>query len=196
MLASLLVVLAAPIVVLAAPDRAAAQQPAEGGPPTEEAEPPPVTISPRGAFLRALAVPGWGHTAIGAHTRGGFYFTLQAATAYTLIRSRMRLGEARERVAFREGFLRSQLAAEGVTDPTEVDGRLDGDPALRELRSLEDSRADQQEDMVALGIFLLFLSGADAYVSAHLSRFPDPIEVEARPAGGGRVDVGLRLRVR
>ncbi len=157
---------------------------------------PVLDISPRGAFLRALAIPGWGHAAIGAHTRGGFYFAAQSATAYTLIRSRQRVLDARERIAFRESFLRGRAAADGLTDPDQIDAVLDGDAELAELRRLEESRGDQQEDMVALGIFLLFLSGADAYVSAHLSRFPEPLVLEATPLGDGRFEVGLRLRIR
>ncbi len=82
-----------------------------------------------------------------------------------------------------------------MTDPSEVDARLDGDAPLAELRRLEDSRSAQQEDMVALGIFLIFLSGADAYVSAHLSRFPEPLELEAQPVADGRIEIGLRLRI-
>jgi hypothetical protein len=172
----------------------AAQQPEAISPaPAQTQLAPAIGVSPRGAFLRALAIPGWGHAAIGSHVRGGFYFGVEAATAYTLVRSRRRLVEVRERVGLRETLLRDQLAAQGVEDPEEIDTVLDADPALSELRRLEESRADQQEDMVALGIFLLFLSGADAYVSAHLSRFPSPLELEADPVGDGRVELSLRL---
>lgn len=178
------------------PTSAAAQAPPPRAETTESGLPAPLEISPGGAFLRALAVPGWGHAAIGAHARGGFYFAAQAATVYTLIRSRQRLLDARERLAFREDFVRQEALGAGITDPAEIDALLDGDAGVAELRRLEDSRGDQQEDMVALGIFLVFLSGADAYVSAHLSRFPEPIEVEAAPVGGGRYDLGLKIRIR
>jgi hypothetical protein len=57
------------------------------------------------------------------------------------------------------------------------------------------SREDQQEDLVAFGIFVLFLTGADAFVSAHLARFPAPIEVDAAgsPASGMEVTVRVAL---
>ena len=155
---------------------------------------PPLSISPGGAFLRALAVPGWGHAAIGSYTRGGVYFAAQSTTLYTLFRTRIRVGESQDRVRLREGILRARLDAEGVTDPEEVQARFDEDPALTELRGLLDSRKDQQEDLVALGIFLLFLSGADAYVSAHLARFPEPLEIEGAPVAGGGFELGLRMR--
>ena len=155
----------------------------------------PLDISPGGAFLRALVFPGWGHAAIGSHTRGAVYFGAQATTVYTLLRTRVRVGEAQDRVRFREDVLLDRLADEGVTDPELIQERLDSDPALGELRSLLDARKEQQEDLVAFGIFLLFLSGADAYVSAHLARFPDPLELEARtaPDGTATLDVGLRI---
>ena len=153
----------------------------------------PVGISPGGAFLRAVLVPGWGHAAIGSYTRGGFYFVAETATAYTLIRTRYRLSEARAHESLVERTLREDLAAEGITDPAAIEARLDEHDDLRELRELVDAREQQQEDLVALGLFLLFLSGADAYVSAHLADFPAPIEIATTPASHGRMDVGIRL---
>ena len=158
-------------------------------------EPPqPLDISPGGAVWRALVFPGWGHAAIDAHGRGGFYFAAQSATLYTLFRTRIRVREAQDRVRVREAVIAQRLADEGVTDPDEIDARFDEDPALSELRGLLDSRKEQQEDMVALGIFFLFISAADAYVSAHLARFPEPLDVAVRPGPTGpTVDVGLKV---
>lgn len=155
----------------------------------------PIDISPGGAFWRALAFPGWGHAAIGSHARGGVYFAAQAATVYTLLRTRIRVGEAQDRVRFRETVLQERLAAEGVTEVDLVQERLDADAALGELRGLLDARKEQQEDLVAFGLFVLLLSGADAYVSAHLARFPEPLELEARPGSRGTFDVGLRVKI-
>jgi hypothetical protein len=154
---------------------AAAQDPS---PPQTAQTLAPLPISPRGAMVRAMLVPGWGHAAIGSYTRGGFYVALESLTAYTLLRTRNRLGDARERAAFREAFVRETLAREGVTDPEAVRTRLDADEVLVSLDNLVSSREGQQEDLVAFGIFALFLTGADAYVSAHLARFPTPIEVQ------------------
>jgi len=176
-----------------APVPVVGQEPGRPAAPIPEQPRPAIDISPRGAFLRALAFPGWGHAAIGAHTRGAFYFGAETAVAYTLVRSRLRLKEAERRLDHRERFLRARADEEGLVDPAEIDGLLDADPAVAELRSLRDARADQQEDMVALGIFVLFLSGADAYVSAHLSRFPAPLEVEAEPSRNGGMELSLRV---
>ena len=156
---------------------------------------PPLAISPRGALVRAMLVPGWGHAAIGSYTRGGFYFAFESLTAYTFLRTRARLSDARERAGFRESFLRAGLAAGGVTDPAAIESALEQDDVLQGLESLASSRENQQEDLVAFGIFLLFLSGADAFVSAHLARFPAPIDVQAAPGVDGGVEVAVRVPI-
>jgi len=154
----------------------------------------PLEISPGGAFRRAVAFPGWGHAAIGAHGRGGFYFGVQAAIVYTLLRARARIGETQDRVRRRESVLLSRLTPEARGDFGAVQAAFDGDPTLAELRGLLESRARQQEDMVALGVFFVLISGVDAFVSAHLSRFPEPLELETRPGPTeGSVDIGFRL---
>jgi hypothetical protein len=152
-------------------------------------------ISPRGAFLRALAIPGWGHSAIGAYKRGAFYFVAEGIAAWGLIKTHERIDEAQQRIQFQEGVVRGDLAAQGVTDPAAIQTALDSFPALVDLRSLKGARKRQREDWAALGIFLVFLSGADAYVSAHLEHFPAPISIEAQPSGGGRYDVSLSVKL-
>ena len=151
--------------------------------------------TPGGAFLRAVLLPGWGHASIGAHNRAGFYFALETASVYALIRTHKRLSEVTARASFREVLLRADLRAQGVTDPLEVEAALNDDAALADLRALTEARRDQQEDWVAFGLFLLFLSGADAYVSAHLRDFPTPLEFEGRPVEGGGFEVGVRVRL-
>lgn len=150
-------------------------------------------VSPRGAFLRAVAVPGWGHASIGSYKRAAFYFAVEGATAWSLVKTTMLYQEARDRASFREDFLRAGLEEQGITDPEEIQDYLDGDEALQDLRALEDSRRQQREDWTALGIFLLLLAGADAYVSAHLQDFPVPLQVNAQSVGNGRVDVSVGI---
>lgn len=152
-------------------------------------------VSPTGAFLRAALIPGWGHAAIGSRTRAGFYFVFEATSAYGILRTRSRIAEAEERLAFHERRVRTELLAAGVTDETEIEQALEDDATVEDLRALRESRLQQREDWVALGIFLLFLSGADAYVSAHLQEFPTPLELDATAAEGGRMEVGLRIPV-
>lgn len=183
---------------VAGPPAAAGQVPA--APPltptaTDTAPPAPARkgVSPRGAFLRAIAVPGWGHAAIGAYNRGAFYVAIEGMTAWGLAKARGRYDEAGRRIAFREKVVRANLAVQGVTDPAEIQQGLDDDATLQDLIALKDSRRQQREDWTALGIFFLLLSGADAYVSTHLEHFPQPISVDTRPVGNGRMEVFLSV---
>jgi|TARA_Y100001001_G_C8012785_1_gene310337 hypothetical protein len=153
------------------------------------------SVTPGGAFLRAVLIPGWGHVSIGANARAGVYFAIESAVAYGIIRTRRRISEAVSRVNFREILLRENLNTQGVTDPNQIKGALESDATLADLKRLRESRGDQQEDLVAFGLFLLFLSGADAFVSAHLKDFPDPIAIEGGPTNDGRLEIGLRLRL-
>lgn len=155
-------------------------------------------VSPGGAFLRAVLLPGWGHASIGSYNRGAVYFAAEAATAFGLVKTRLRLSEARERLDLQRAFRRETLLRTGITDPEELAAALEEDEGLQELRGLVEARRQQQEDWAALGIFLLLLSGADAYVSAHLKDFPTPLELNAASAGGGRMElsVGVRLPLR
>lgn len=152
-------------------------------------------VSPGQAFLRAVLIPGWGHASIGSYTRGGFYFVAETTTAWMLFKTRRRLAAARARADFRDGLVRDRLEAQGVTETEEIDAALEEDEVLVDLNNLVTAREQQQEDWVALGVFLLFLSGADAFVSAHLSDFPTPLEVNATPVAEGRVELSLGLKL-
>ena len=152
-------------------------------------------VSPGGAFLRAALIPGWGHASIGSYTRGGFYFAAQAATVYTLLRTRVRIGTAQDRVQHTQAVLMDELASGGVTNPDAIEQALKNDGRLRDVQGLLNSRKEQQEDLAAFSIFLVLLSAADAYVSAHLARFPDPLDIETNVSPNGGMDIGLRLRL-
>jgi hypothetical protein len=85
------------------------------------------------------------------------------------------------------------LEAEGVTDPGAIEAALAQDPLVEDLRTLEEVRGDQREDWIALGLFLMLLSGVDSYVSAHLANFPTPVEIGASETG--RIEVGFSLPI-
>ena len=55
------------------------------------------SVTPGGAFLRAVLVPGWGHVSIGANARAGVYFAIESAVAYGIIRTRRRISEVASR---------------------------------------------------------------------------------------------------
>ena len=182
--------LAAPLAASAQIDPPAAGADSEGAA-LLQASVDSVTVSPIGAFLRAVAVPGWGHAAIGAHGRGGFYATTQAATVWMLIRTRSRLNDARELREVREDHLRAELAMLGEVDETRIQAALAADEDWASAEGLVQSREQQFEDWLALGIFTVLLSGADALVSSHLQDFP---QVSAAPVGAtGRMEVRVTL---
>ncbi|HEX6911951.1 MAG TPA: DUF5683 domain-containing protein [Longimicrobium sp.] len=129
-------------------------------------------ISPRGAFLRSLVLPGWGQSELGAPGRGGIYFALEAGSLWMYVKSARKLDEAREneRIARETGVL-----AEGQIDPLVRD------------------RQNQREDWLTLSIFWLFFSGADAFVTAHLQDFD--VHVNAIPRPGGALELQATVPV-
>ena len=189
---SLLFALTASLFALARP--AAAQEPPPSVPslPAPAAETPPPTISPGKAFLRAILVPGWGHASIGSHTRGGFYFLAETSSAWMVVRTRVRLNAAKSVRDLRLAEVRDRLAAEGITDLSEILLAQEQDDGVIAAESLVEARSQQFEDWLVLGIFFVFLSGADAFVSTHLKDFPQPVGVAFRP-GENALEVGVSL---
>jgi hypothetical protein len=172
------------------PETLPAPEPATAAPTPQAGGP----VSPGGAFLRAILVPGWGHAAIEEHTRGGFYFLTESAAAWMIVRTRLRLNAAKDVENLRLAQLRARLQAAGETDPAEIVAAEDRDDGVIAARSLVEARSQQFEDWLVFGIFFVFLSGADAFVSAHLKDFPQPLGVAVGADGGGlRLGVAVPL---
>lgn len=150
-------------------------------------------VTPGGAFLRSVVVPGWGHASIGSYLRGGFYLAAQGGTSWMLLRVRSRLASATARVEVLEEVETARLALAGIVDPVIVEDSLAANEEVADRRSLVRARQQQREDWLALGIFLILLGGADAYVSAHLKDFP--AEPVFNATEDGRVEVGMRIPV-
>jgi hypothetical protein len=123
-------------------------------------------ITPQGAFLRSLVIPGWGQSELGLPGRGGIYFSLEAGSLWMFFKSAGKLREARE--------------LETIARETGEIGPDDKHPLVRD-------RENQREDWLTLSIFWLFFSGADAFVSAHLQDFD--VHVNAVPRPGGALEV-------
>lgn len=197
--------LAFAVLALAAVEGASGQErpPPEPGdsiglPGLSEPDSVPMATEPRplGALARSLVVPGWGHAYAGATTRGGIYLAFEAASAYAVIRTRSRLTEVDARLAVLEGSLRAELAAQGITHSDYVNGVLEGDEAIADLRELSEERRQQVEDWLAFGGFMFLLGAADAFVSTHLREVPQPIDLGLAAAGNGRVEISFRLPIR
>jgi hypothetical protein len=120
-------------------------------------------ITPRGAFLRSLVLPGWGQSELGAPGRGGIYFLLESGSLWMVLKTHQKLKEARA--------LETIARESGEIGPTT---KL---PLVRD-------RENQREDWITLSIFWLFFSGADAFVAAHLQDFDVHVNAVPRPGGG------------
>jgi len=151
-------------------------------------------VSPGGAFLRSLALPAWGHAAIGSG-RGAFYTFAEAGSTWMLLRVRSRVSSAREELAVREASARATAVASGLTDEAEITAAIAQDDAVQDAVNRLDAREGQKEDWVALLIFSVLVSGVDAYVSAHLQDFPDPLTAGFRPSPWGGWEMGASIRL-
>ncbi len=151
-------------------------------------------ISPSGAFLRGAIIPGWGHTATGSLTRGAFYFSMEALAGWMVFKTQRRLGVAQDQAALWEDRATAELMAQGITEFEAIEAALENNEQVARFRGLVDARQEQREDWLAVAIFTLLLSGLDAFVSAHLGNFPEPLTIEGDP-DGGVLEVGFRVPV-
>ena len=167
----------------------------------------PEPISPRGALIRSMVVPGWGQAAFDSHFRGGVYFAGWAANWFMIFRNQVRLDNARDRFETRVDIIEAGLLAASpnpdslrevlASDPAVLDDAVRADEGAtggNALRKLVRAREQQREDWIAWSIFWVLASGVDAYVTAHLADFPTGIEARRNPDRS--VSVGLELPLR
>ncbi|MEX2584142.1 MAG: DUF5683 domain-containing protein [Gemmatimonadota bacterium] len=164
-----LIYLGGALIVLSGAPLAGQVQPAEPAVGVEAEGP---SVSPRGAFLRSLVLPGWGQAYVGAHGRGALYFTMATGTIWMTYVANRQLGDARKQQEF--------LRAAGEAD-------------LEEDTEFVEARARHLEDAVALSLFLMFFSGADAYVAAYLADFDERIGVRRGQDGSLRLQANIPL---
>ena len=169
------------------------QVPDSIGADSSPAETGPELISPRGAFIRSALIPGWGHAEVGAFVRGGFYFGVEAAAGFMVYKTQTRITQTRAQLSMREEVVTARLVAQGETDPAAIETALAEDPIVEDLRSLEETRKEQREDWIALGLFFMLIGGVDGYVSAHLADFPLAVVIEPSPNLG--MELGFSLPV-
>jgi len=164
-------------------------------------------VSPRTAFIRSLLVPGWGQFSVGSYKRGAVFIALQGTSAFMVVRTQVRVNEAKDLVAERTVAAVDSLnqlietdtaAARRLSRPGAFQAAVDSTPGVRRARGLVESRRNQRQDWVTYLIVSTLASGVDAFVSAHLADFPAEIEPEARPDGSAAlkftIPVGRRRR--
>lgn len=151
-------------------------------------------VTPRGAFLRSLAIPGWGHLAADSPTRAAFYVAAQGGAGWMLGRSMLRQRNARRFRSAEFDLVREELRAQGIQNPDSLRFQAEADPRVTRWDDLVEIRGDQVEDWLALSIFLTLLGATDALVAAHLADFPEALTFTASPGPrAGSVEMGLRL---
>lgn len=191
----LLLAWASPLAAQDPPDSTVTTVPlAVAGEPVEEGARPDDAVTPRGALIRSLVVPGWGHAATGAYTRAGFYLTAQAGNAWMLAKTSGHLSWANRVLSAREAETEALLLDRGAPLDS-IPLLVEEDPGVEQARNLVEARRSQREDWVALALFFILIGGVDAFVSAHLQDFPEPLTVEpvGSPGGGMGLEVGVRI---
>lgn len=155
-----------------------------GDPPPEE-EIIRGAVSPGGAFLRSLVVPGWGHLASESPTRGAFYIAAQSGTIWMILKSLVKRDDAVEAREVARDIVESELRLQGVQSPDSLRFLSDEDPRVGRWDELRAARGQQVEDWVSLGLFLTLLGAADAFVAAHLAGYPEPLTLDVLPGRRG-----------
>lgn len=104
---SLRIAILATCLLLASPVTGMSQQ-SEGSPEVQAVSDsvfskPPLT--PGGAFLRSLVIPGWAQAELGAPTRGAFYFLVEAFSLFMIARTQIRLSHTERAEPWNEGLI-------------------------------------------------------------------------------------------
>jgi hypothetical protein len=82
------------VLMIQTPATLVAQQEQAAGPVRPDSLFPEPPISPGGAFLRSLVIPGWAQAELGAEARGAFYFFAEAFSLFMVARTQIRLDHA------------------------------------------------------------------------------------------------------
>ena len=135
-------------------------------------------ISARGAFIRSLLIPGWGQSAAGSPGRGAFYFGIEGASLWMVLKTARNLGGARRRLETLETGARLKFTSTEGLKGTALDQAVANDPDVRAAATLIEDRLEQREDWIAVSLFFLLFGAADAFVTAHLQHFPEPLDTK------------------
>ncbi len=134
-------------------------------------------ISPGGAFLQSLLLPGRGQITLGKRNASRFYIAVEALGIGMTIKSLKDLREAKRGAG-------DSTAIEFAVDSVTGDSTPTKFQPSRFTPDRINARRTHVEDWVALILFNHLLSAADAYVTANLWDFPARVSVKARPSSG------------
>jgi hypothetical protein len=129
-------------------------------------------VSPRGAFLRSVLVPGWGQIKLDRGLAAGIFVASEVLFISMVAKSKRDLDIAR-RFA-RDSIIESYDNSSGTPVPVYAPS-----PFAERVRP----RREHLEDWIALLVVNHLLAGVDAYVGAHLWDVPARVSVRAQPDG-------------
>jgi len=187
------------LLLLLAGPAAAQEVPADTMPKDTTVRPSHV---PRNAFLKALALPGWGHFSIGSEKRGVFYVALEGSSWFMLVKTLRKLNDAKNSKGKYTQFARDSLdalmavdsaARVRLQDPAAYEAAVAANPNVVGAGNLVTARKQQRQDWITYTLFFTFFSAADAYVTAQLKAFPGDITVQPAEGGGVSLRVDLPL---
>ena len=155
----------------------------------------PDRVSATGAFIRSLIVPGWGQSAAGSPGRGAFYFGVEGASIWMVLKTARNLSSARRQLKTLEDGARVELAMSQGLQGSALDQAVKEYKGVSEASTLVENRSQQREDWMAVSIFFLLFGAADAFVTAHLQDFPEALEASLEVSPESGVGLGLSLPV-
>lgn len=139
-------------------------------------------ISPRRAFLYSLAVPGSAQSILGRHKAGAAFLFVEAVTLGMIRESAADVHEARRLAG--DSTVLSYVDAAGNAAITKVPRQFD-DKYIQ-------AREAHVEDWIALLVANHLLSGADAFVGAHLWDVPARLAFRVLPHGGATLSASMK----
>ena len=157
-------------------------------------------VSPRGAMIRSILIPGWGQAAVGSYTRGGVFFGIRSSSYYMLFRTIGRLNESRAIERRLTGVAMDSLdalietdtaAARLLADPEVYAAAVAAFPGMSRATGYVESRRQQRQDWVTYVLFFTLMDAVDAYVNAHLKGFPTTILSDVGRDGSLRLSVSV-----
>ncbi|MCH8069514.1 MAG: hypothetical protein IID16_09655 [Candidatus Marinimicrobia bacterium] len=110
-----------------------------------------------------------------------------------ILKTNKLVGSASDILAMRRLDASERLMADPLVDPIDLAAAIEADLPVLSALELQEIRRQQREDWIAFAVFFLLLGGADAFVTAHLADFPEPLQTVSRPLPNMGVEFGFRL---
>jgi hypothetical protein len=153
-------------------------------------------LSPKGAVLRAFALPGWGQFYTGHRMRGFMYAGAEVGFATLGFLKQREVNDFKEEMQLaRLEFVAGDQAlhpdsAYSLEDTLALYDRFGTTPAGAALASTLEAKQRRREDFFTYAVFAVLFGAIDAFVSAHLDPYHEA-EISASPQrdGGMRLDL-------